>query len=254
LPILPAGILDLINVLSDENTPFSELAKIIERFPSITARLIILANSVWSSPSTPVDNLMTACSRLGFNVVRNVSIALAVASPFPIHNCPGFNVSRFLCLSLLTSDIASEIAEVTNKNHLKETARTAGLLHNLGLLWLAAELSVSLQEIFMQNESDHSQSLREICRQSMGFDYAEAGAYLGIEWGLPDSLVDAIAHHYTLEQEFNFEITEDYHDKQDSESSVIVPDNMIPMQGYVIESAHSLLDKNQALAAELFNS
>lgn len=270
LPILPAGVPELISAISNEENTSSDLANIIERFPSIAARLIMLANSAWSSPTAPVNDLITACSRLGFNVIRNVSIALAVSSPFSVHNCPSFNVCRYWCRALLTAEIAQKIADMLNKGHLKETARTAGLLHNLGLLWIADQVPESIHDVFIEHQAEKQKSLLRICEQSLGFHYAEAGAHLGLEWGLPEILVVSISDHYTLEQNFDTETAEivaqavavaqfteladsaEGHDN--SESVLTFPDNMVEIQDDIIKFASKMLEKNQALANQLFNS
>ncbi|MFV9615600.1 MAG: HDOD domain-containing protein, partial [Gammaproteobacteria bacterium] len=107
IPILPPGVSILFKTLTDDSIGFIELARIIEKFPSIAARLIAVANSSWSSPVTPITSLEMACSRLGFDVVRSTSIALAVAAPFDSNRCPAFNAKYFWTTSLLAADATS---------------------------------------------------------------------------------------------------------------------------------------------------
>ena len=197
IPVLPSGVPYLLKSLTDENIDFVRLARIIERFPTIAGRLIALVNSAWSSPASTITSLEMVCSRLGLGVVRSISIALAIASPFDPNRCPGFNAEAFWSSTLMTADAASLLAPVASSvNGLEpSTARAAGLLHNLGLLWLATRLPDELHQAFLSVEKNQSSSLRQALSELVGLDDSEAGEHLGSAWNLPEPLVMAMAHY-----------------------------------------------------------
>ena len=58
--------------LADENMGYQQLAEVIKHYPNITARLIFLANSPWSSPISPISSIEQACSRLGVPIVKSI--------------------------------------------------------------------------------------------------------------------------------------------------------------------------------------
>lgn len=194
LPVLPAGIPELLNSLADENVTSAELSRIIGRFPTIAVRLLFVANSAWSAPVQSIDSLASACSRLGINIVKSISIALAVASPFSPQRCRSFDMQRFWCRSLLTADIAVSLALTTDRDSSSGQVRTAALLHNLGLLWLADQLPDEIHQVLMKHRDTPESQLGQLLNDDIGFDYADAGSFLGMEWGLPESLVTAIAY------------------------------------------------------------
>lgn len=74
MPVLPVETPYLISSLSDETLNFNQLSKVIERFPTIAARLIALANSAWSAPISPIYSLEESCTRLGLSVVKSDSV------------------------------------------------------------------------------------------------------------------------------------------------------------------------------------
>ncbi|MBL3588357.1 MAG: HDOD domain-containing protein [gamma proteobacterium endosymbiont of Lamellibrachia anaximandri] len=197
VPVLPPGASYLLKALTDENIEFSALAQIIERFPTIAGRLIALANSAWSSPVHTITALDRACSRLGFSVVRSTSIALAVASPFDPSRCPGFNTESFWTRALMTADAASWLAPVASSVDGLESsaARTAGLLHSLGLLWLTDQLPDEVDQAYTIVEENDFVSLSQALSGLIGFDDVYAGGYLGGAWHLPEQLVTAMAHY-----------------------------------------------------------
>ena len=69
----------MLSSLADDSVGFHELAVIIERFSNIAGRLIVLANFAKSTTVGEIATLEQACGRLGLNVVRSVSIALAIS-------------------------------------------------------------------------------------------------------------------------------------------------------------------------------
>lgn len=196
IPVLSSNVSVLFKTLTDDSIGFIELARIIEQFPSIAARLIVMVNSSWSSPTTPVTSLEMACSRLGFDVVRSTSIALAVAAPFDSKRCPGFNAKYFWTTSLLAADATSWLS-LSCKTIQTELPiiRTAGLIHNLGLLLLADQLAEEVHMAIKLAEKSEDLSLSDALLYILGFDHYDAGLLLGKAWCFPEPLVEAMGGH-----------------------------------------------------------
>ena len=197
LPSLPAGAPYLLKSLTNETIDFVELASVVEKFPGIAGKLISLVNSAWSAPVSEVTSLEATCSRLGLGVVRSTSIALAISAPFNPVKCPSFDLEYYWCSVLLTAEAASRLVAKSSSKHEFEpaTARAAGLLHNLGLLWLVDRLPGEVDQALIMIKNDQAESLQQALAQVLGFDQAQAGGYLGNSWALPESLVSAMTHY-----------------------------------------------------------
>ncbi len=194
LPTPSRSVSVLLKSLVDENTDYQELAKTLEQFPSIAVRLISLVNSAWSSPVATIDSLDQACARLGFNVVRSISIAIAVSTPFDPSRCPAFSASRFWCDAFVTANAAGWLA-AHNKHLNPQTARTAGLLHNLGLLLLAVDQPQATHEALLAADNDAELTTNQALQQYCGQGYDQAGSMLAQAWHLPDNLARATGEH-----------------------------------------------------------
>jgi len=193
IPVLPPGAPHLLKSLTDDSISFIDLAGIIERYPTIAARLISLANSAWSSPVSEITTLENACSRLGFDVVRSASIALAVSAPFNTSRCPEFKARFFWCSGLLAADGAAWLTQFSKSIHIEPaTARAAGLIHNLGLLLLADQLPTEVDQAIKLVQKEEAMQLGQALLYIMGFDHCDAGRQLGLAWELPESLVNAM--------------------------------------------------------------
>ena len=201
LPSLPAGAPYLLKSLTSETIDFVELASVVEKFPGIAGKLISLVNSAWSAPVSEVTSLEATCSRLGLGVVRSTSIALAIAAPFNPVKCPSFDLEYYWCSVLLTAEAASRlVAESSATDELEPaTARAAGLLHNLGLLWLVDRLPAEVGQALTMVRNNQAESLRQALTNVLGFDQALASGYLGRSWALPEPLISAMKHHLEAE-------------------------------------------------------
>jgi len=200
IPVLPPGAPHLLKSLTDDSISFLDLAGVIERYPTIAARLISLANSAWSSPVSEITSLENACSRLGFDVVRSASIALAVSAPFNTSRCPEFKARFFWCSGLLAADGASWLTQYSKSIHIEPpTARAAGLIHNLGLLLLADQLPKEVDQAIKLIQKDEAMRLGQALLYILGFDHCDAGRQLGLAWELPELLVNAL--DYRVDEE-----------------------------------------------------
>ncbi|MGR9045876.1 MAG: HDOD domain-containing protein [Gammaproteobacteria bacterium] len=196
IPSLPKEVHHLIQTLTNDAIEFRQLTKIIEAHPTIAARLIALANSAWAAPVMPITTLENACVRLGFSIVRSVSIGLAVISPFNASKCPGFDIQRYWVSSMLVADGAALLAAgMPQSGQLEQTVRTAGILHNFGLLCLAHKMPWETQQALSCVAEDSELNLSSVLQQTIHTDYCEVGALIIETLGIPRHLVLAIRHH-----------------------------------------------------------
>ena len=71
----------------------------------------------------------------------------------------------------------------------------AGLLHELGDLIVGAYMPEAYASI-LQGAVERGCRTFEVEEERLGFSHAEIGAYLLGIWGLPQPIVDAVAHHH----------------------------------------------------------
>ncbi len=196
LPVLPPGAPLLVQALSDDDLDFVAVARAVEKVPSVAARLLALANSAWSAPISPISSIEAACSRLGLQVVRSAGVALAVAQPFNPSRCPPFDGCLYWGTALLGADAAARLAEQALPNEAA-TARTAALLANLGLLWLADSLPDETAIALSHADDAPPGGLNRLLQQHCGLGFDSAGGLLAEAWDFPTALVEAIAQHYS---------------------------------------------------------
>ncbi|MGR9114213.1 MAG: HDOD domain-containing protein [Gammaproteobacteria bacterium] len=208
IPSLPHEARHLIVALTNEDIDYLHLAKIIEAHPAIAARLIALANSAWAAPANPVTTIENACIRLGFSIVRSVSIGLAVISPFNVLKCPVFDIQRYWVSCMLVAEGAAQLAAETplfkQSSLIQRTARTAGILHNVGLLCLAHVMPKETQQALDRVSADPELNVLNALRQTLDTDYCEVGGFVADTWGIPPDLAVPIRHHRDISYQDQF--------------------------------------------------
>lgn len=186
VPTLETGAAQLLLEIADSDVSMDRIVQLVQVSPSIAARLLATANSAWSNPVAPVTSVGDACFRLGLNVVRTTTIALAIGQSFDTKRCPAFDVDQFWCTSILSSRIAAELAEGLGVD--AGTAATAALLRNIGLLWLADAMPDETNDALADAGDDPEHGISACLQRHCGIDRMQASQTLYEAWRLPASL------------------------------------------------------------------
>jgi HD-like signal output (HDOD) protein/ActR/RegA family two-component response regulator len=187
LPSLPGLYLRLTHAIEDPATSMKDIANIIRQDVSMSAKILQVVNSSFFGLSRKISSIENAVSYLGTNLIRNILLSLEVFGAFTKTSLPGG-----LSLELIQrhSLFAAKLVRYLSKD---EEAFTAALLHEIGLLLLAARFSGTLEQS-IQLTREKSCPLSTAERELIGVTHAEVGAYLLGLWGLPYSIVEAVAN------------------------------------------------------------
>jgi len=190
--VLPPDISSLLRTLNDDEIGYTQLAKELEKFPSIVLKIVATANSAWASPVNPITTLRDSCARIGVQAVRSISIALSIAEIFDPSRCPPFDSKTFWISSLLTAE-AAYLCSKNDPEVCSDTARLAGLLHNMGLLWLATQKPEATAGAILLKQNHETDSISAGLKEQLGMDLYTAGGYLASYIDLPEVISEAIA-------------------------------------------------------------
>jgi len=93
----------------------------------------------------------------------------------------------------VTAIVAEEAAHAARME--RESAYTAGLLHNLGTLGLMSAYPEEYSRM-LEVSDDFGFDLLNTERDLFEIDHCAAGAYVAQDWGFPDELAAVIATHH----------------------------------------------------------
>jgi putative nucleotidyltransferase with HDIG domain len=195
VPSLPAVVCQLQEYLDDPEVNFSQLARLIECDPGLTANVLQLANSAYFGWQGGIGSVRDAISRLGtrriFQMVLCMSVAPLVRRPIRGYD---LNADQLWEHSVAVAICAEKIA-ANRRPTCQPHAFTAGLLHDIGKVLLGTFVEVDDEPIKELVQLDHM-TFNEAERMVLGVDHAEVGAHLLERWNLPgEATMSARWHH-----------------------------------------------------------
>ncbi len=200
LPSLPSTYAALTRVLAVPEAGFREVAEVISGDAAICAKVLQLVNSSFFGLPQRVNDMETAISLLGTNMVKNLVMSAEVFSPLGNDTqLRGFDFEEERVRTLFTAQLARAIATSRLSKRDAEDAYMAGVLHDVGRLVLASQLPKRFQKT-LDAELEGSEPSWQRERMEFGVTHADVGAYLLGVWGLPYPIVEAVAMHHEPER------------------------------------------------------
>ncbi|GHU14520.1 HD family phosphohydrolase [Betaproteobacteria bacterium] len=194
LPAFPGVITELLNDLDDDNSSMLALARHVERDPVVTGRILSAANRMLRHEGRPeVRDVYTAVSLIGFSRIREIVLTTCI-----VCFTETFCSKRFFWGHSLAVGIgARELAATVNVD--PNTALVAGLLHDVGQLWMSYFYPLEFQHVRLQVEV-HGKEVCAAEREHFGFEHGQVGEIVARHWGLPADVIAAIANHHTPDE------------------------------------------------------
>jgi putative nucleotidyltransferase with HDIG domain len=192
LPTLPKIYTALQGIVKDDNITVGEVAKIVGADSALAARVLHVVNSAFFRLARRISNIEQAVGYLGFQAIRNLAMSVEIFSRWPGNNCAGLDVEK---LQNHAHAVAAAASALAAKTGLADDALLAGLLHDIGYWVLAQECPRDLSQAATL-AMGRGIPLHEAETEVLGASHAEIGAYLLGIWGLPHSVVEAVAHHH----------------------------------------------------------
>ena len=198
LPVLPQIVSAVLKLADDPNASARAMEQVIERDPSITAKLLRVSNSAYYGLSQ-VSSVNRAISVLGMNTVRSLVVSIAYQQLVSGKVCSTkFDKTQFWLHSLAVGT-ACRILGKMKEPVMAEELYSAGLMHDVGILALDRFAPEELDSaLALVEEEDLPLSISE-CRV-FGFEHSVVGNLLITKWGLSGLAGDAIRYHKSPEK------------------------------------------------------
>lgn len=192
IPSLPVAQIRAMSLISNVSPSFEELSSVVDADPALTAALLRVANSAASSPADRVRTSRIAMVRIGSKETRRIVMSIALSNSFG-----GLTGSLIDETELWRHLIATGIlADATAWGEVRHTeAFTAGLLHDLGRLAMAAQDPLRYAKVV--DLARRGVPAMDTERTVFGMNHAQWGEAIARSWGFPDEIVEAIAGHHT---------------------------------------------------------
>jgi len=204
LPSFPDVVINIRTALEDPSCSSERLADVVRTDPVLVARLLMSANSAFHNRAgIEITDLNLAISRLGFEVVRNTAITLAMEQIFSAsqHKELNYAVGEIWSNSLSLASMSFVIARNSGRVN-PDNAFLCGLLHEIGKLYILTKAqdfpalmgdAESLETVMQQWYSSVGRSIVEAWGFSTEIaDSLEVDEHLTDDTGAAASLVDVL--------------------------------------------------------------
>jgi|LJSS01.1.fsa_nt_gb HD-like signal output (HDOD) protein len=197
LPSMPPIVAEALQLLSLPEVNAATVAQLIERDQALTARLLRIANSPYYGFPRTITTVRLAISLLGNDAVRELLVAATLYEFLHTGADSDWDRQLFWRYCLYCAAAARHTARLLGYQPAGE-AFTAGLLHDIGVLLLAAYLPAEFTAILRYQQRSGC-SYVEAEQAVLGTSHAEIGSWLAERWNLPPVLIATIAYHHTTE-------------------------------------------------------
>ncbi len=196
LPSPPALYFEVIQELQSPRCSVEKVGRIVSCDPAMTAKLLQLANCALFGLRHRITSPAEAVWFLGLETTKALLLLAHTFSYFDHFKTTALSMEELWRHSLQTGILAREIAQIENSPpHMLDESFTAGLLHDLGKLILAANLPKDYRRV-VECAAENQSPLWEAEWRTFQASHADLGsALLGI-WGLPEAILEAVAWHH----------------------------------------------------------
>lgn len=189
LPSMPTLLLEAIQQINGKQNLMT-LADMIAQDPSMTIRILRVANSPFYGMPREIGSLREAIILLGLNRIRDMLISICFSKLLPTEH-KNFDHQRLWHHSMAVAECTRQLADLSGNS--PDFAFTAGLLHDIGRLLIA----ILFPEEFNLIMNRPAHLLTETERHVLGFDHMEIGGKAAQCWNLPVVIQEAIEQHET---------------------------------------------------------
>lgn len=189
VPVLPEVAQRVMAMAASPDPSVLRLSELVAKDQVLSSRVLGLANSAYSAPALHISTVRDAIIRLGTQSVRNLVLAVTMASQSQDRRVYGDRGQPLFDHALGTAYMAGLIADFARVD--ANEAFLCGLLHDIGklvILMLAYQHGRRGEGVISEGEIE----------QALAGHHAALGARALSRWSLPESVREPIGCHHDL--------------------------------------------------------
>jgi putative nucleotidyltransferase with HDIG domain len=192
LPVFNSVALELLELLSDPDNEINKVIETINKDQALSIQILRMANSSAYAGRYKSDTIKESVNRLGIKQITSLAMA---ASQAALH-ASSLPVVSEMMQSLWQHSYACAIgcrslAISTGHRELADQAYLAGLLHDIGKLYLLK----AMEQISLKNEINFELD-RETLLDVFSDMHVEQGFRIMYHWEIPEAYCSILANHH----------------------------------------------------------
>jgi HD-like signal output (HDOD) protein len=194
LPEIPSIVFELNEVIANPLSSAEDIARVVERSPSLTALLLKIVNSPFYGFPSKIDKISLAVTLIGTREISGLALGISLISLF--NRIPKEILSMYSFLKhSLACGIISRILAAHKSIPQTEQLFVSGLLHDLGRLILYSYFPDESRNILSRARSSES-LLFEQETDYLGCNHTHLIKHLLQQWKLPMVLENNVYFHH----------------------------------------------------------
>lgn len=189
-PTVYNEIMNLINKDAD----MQQIAKVIERDPIVSAKVLHMVNSSFFRIKT--GSVSQAITYLGLTAIKNIVLSTSVCELIPSHQSGHINKDLILRHSSVMNKLVNYLHYKLLGKNIHHSASSIGLLCGIGLMALVHKMPQIYSEISAQLLLNPKLSFIQLERAMLGVSHDIVGAYLLDWWELPQPIIESTMFHH----------------------------------------------------------
>lgn len=199
LPPMPTLAQRIIQLNANPYAHADDLAKLVEKDPSLAAQIIRYAQSPFYGYQGKIASIRQAISRvLGYDMVMNIALGVAAARPFKIQTSGPLGLHAFWRHATYSATLAQALSGLLPRTERPRpgTAYLAGLLHNFGFLLLGHSFPKEFNMLHNAVMREPETPIIDLEQRLLGITHTEIGAWLMDTWNMPPEVITVQKEHH----------------------------------------------------------
>lgn len=191
LPSAPTLYHELTVELRSEDPSLRAVTDIVSRDPAMSAKILQMVNSAFFGLRRRVSDVHQAVTLLGTDTIASLALSVHIFATAKVPAALAGHTEAIWARSLRVATTAKTLMANAGVDPLEaDEAFLGGLLHDCGKLVLITNFADAYASLVEGGVDCQVESAR------FGVDHAAIGAHLLGMWGLPDTIVEAVAFHH----------------------------------------------------------
>ncbi|MEK6643930.1 MAG: HDOD domain-containing protein [Planctomycetota bacterium] len=195
IPSMPMVATRCYEMTQKSDCDYAQLVALLSTDPGIAADVLRLSNSALFGVTRQVGSLKQAITLLGVKRIRELVLARYLVQQMHGNGTDIVDLSYYWRRSLATAILASKFAETLCPAQ-RDEAFIGGLLADVGVVVMARALPKVYAPVAARYKPHESDEWLQGEYNLMGVTHGEVSALVIEQWGLPDSLVQAVRYHH----------------------------------------------------------
>jgi HD-like signal output (HDOD) protein len=192
LPPFPQVATKILQMAKNENVELHSLCDLISSDPAFASEVLTVANSLLYAPRYPATSILQAVAVLGANALQGMCVTVGVRAY--LGKTMSYPAIRILWRHNLACALIAQ--RLTQGGFIdKDTAFTAGILHDAGRLGLAV-IQPAAYAALLEKHTGTAQTMLDAERDLFGWDHCETGRQLVHDWQLPAEFEPVLSQHH----------------------------------------------------------